>query len=353
MATAPGGHTAVRIADGDGDRTEPPGVEASAHGASEGTEQLRTAVAASARAEASLSALQRAIQQVASGVTGAKEANEHLSAELHRVRELLASTNEQRLALRNRADQLEAELARAHADAKADRDFLIEEQDRFLTALLEEHEATVERIDRERQRALAEVARLEQRRPSGAHRAHTPAGDGDEQLAKLLEERDRSRQVVRRLQTQRDEAQAEATRLAAALEEARRQLIHVGRPATTEPPDRFARRTEPARPHPTDDADVPEPEAALPAGDRPTLDGAAFRRATLPPEPDELAAALKRARRSPASGQPAAKPGDNGGRRVPLKSKPDPSRQSLGGYSLRGDDVADDHVPRAPKGGPR
>ena len=58
--------------------------------------ELGAVLAASTRAGASLSALYRAIQQVTDGVTDARQANEHLTQELSRVREMLGASNEER-----------------------------------------------------------------------------------------------------------------------------------------------------------------------------------------------------------------------------------------------------------------
>ncbi|HKO52855.1 MAG TPA: hypothetical protein VJV79_34340, partial [Polyangiaceae bacterium] len=56
--------------------------------------RVQAALAASARAEASLSGLFRAIQQLGNGVGGAREANESLTLELEGLRDLLAAASE-------------------------------------------------------------------------------------------------------------------------------------------------------------------------------------------------------------------------------------------------------------------
>lgn len=315
-------------------------------------ETVEAALAASTRAEATLGALYAAIQQVTQGVSGAREANEQLSSELHRVREMLATANEQHLVYENQVALLQQQLEAAQSD----REFLIEEQDRFLAGLLEEHAQTVEQLIAEREEAFQRVERLmrqvqETAPPMPRARVSTHPGlgedsavtpplrsierpDVDRNVEKLLAERDRSREVLRRLQAQRDEAHQA---LAAVTKERDRYLSELSRIA----PGRVAaprplvsvedsRRTQPAVPHLTTRTTDPSPadDGALgqPIGER----------MTLPPAIDQ-SAVIALSRPSPPSGtlaQPAS-----ADEKPPIKRKPDPTTQPLGGYSLRGDDT--------------
>lgn len=137
MATSPGLSPAESAEEEPAAAREGPEVET--RGPTSHEQTVEAALAASTRAEATLGALYRAIQQVTQGVSGAREANDQLASELHRVREMLAASNEQRLVFMNQVSLLEQQLA----DARSDREFLIQEQDRFLAGLLEEHEAAV------------------------------------------------------------------------------------------------------------------------------------------------------------------------------------------------------------------
>lgn len=315
---------------------------------------VEAALAASSRAEATLDALYNAIQQVTQGVSGAREANEQLAEELHRVREMHASSNEQRLVYRNQVALLQEQLE----DARNDREFLIREQDRFLAGLLDEHEQTLSRLAAERDEAFARVEKLlrqtqETAPPAAPSVRRTNPGLGDvtppipqvvlttrqehdRNLEKLLAERDRSRDVLRRLQQQRDDAQQS---LAQVTRERDQYLSELSRFAPgrvilqrASPSPQANRRTQPAVPHLANRATDPSPpDASDSLGD--TIGD----RATLPPGGD-LQAAIALSRPSPPAGIPAQREPDT---KPPLKRKPDPATQPLGGYSVRGDDGED------------
>jgi hypothetical protein len=313
---------------------------------------VEAALAASSRAEATLDALYQAIQHATQGVSGAREANDQLAEELHRVREMHASSNEQRLVYRNQVALLQEQLE----DARNDREFLVQEQDRFLAGLLEEHEQTLSRLAAERDEAFARIEKLlretqDTAPPKSISLRRTNPGlgdvtppvpqvvlttrqDHDRNLEKLLSERDRSRDVLRRLQQQRDEAQQS---LAQVTRERDQYLSELSRFAPgrvilqrTAPSPAANRRTQPAVPHlaaRATDPSPPDPSDALgdSVGDR----------ATAPPGND-LQAAIALSRPSPPTGIPAQI-----GPRPPLKRKPDAATQPLGGYSVRGDDRED------------
>jgi len=369
--------------------TAPPGERVSTPPRAELEHELAT----SARASASLDALQAAIAQASAGMQSALDVNSRLATELAEVKSLLDESLRNRQALDARVDQLERQLEDALREAARSRDFLIEEQDRFLAGILDEHEHSLRELRRERDAALVER--------SGAPRAHTPRapdthrtspGIGDsspppmvspktaetarpgqanrtnpglapppagvtapidasiESLDKLLAERERSRDVLKRLQEQRDEAQKSLTDTIRERDELLRELEKLA-------PERFkqgrrpwsphdARRTVPAIPMvlhrstdpspatPTDPSLDPSEDADESIGDR----------VTSPPS-DDAFALLSASRPSPAEGTPAQtnqEPETGADGKPLLKRKPDPTRKALGGYSLSGDDVSDE-----------
>ncbi|GMV16956.1 MAG: hypothetical protein HS104_26230 [Polyangiaceae bacterium] len=361
MATSPGLSPAESAEEEPAAAREGPEVET--RGPTSHEQTVEAALAASTRAEATLGALYRAIQQVTQGVSGAREANDQLASELHRVREMLAASNEQRLVFMNQVSLLEQQLA----DARSDREFLIQEQDRFLAGLLEEHEAAVERLVRDREEAFARIEKLmrqtqETAPPSGGVRRTSPGlGDAtpimpsvrpvvvtemDRNVEKLLAERDRSREVLRRLQQQRDAAQQA---LADVTKERDRYLSELSRvaPGRIAPPrplvsPQDARRTQPAVPHLAVRSTDPVPPAEEGTGEN------IGERMTAPPG-EELQNAIAMSRPSPPAGIPAQSV-PTPPQKPPLKRKPDPAMQPLGGYSLRGDDESAEESVKGPAG---
>ena len=113
---------------------------------------FRAAIDAGARAGASLSELSQTIRALFSGHSGATEANQQLSNELH--------------ALAARLEQLQLE----QSSAEAERLLVESQQDEFVVGLLDEHEATqalVLKLELERDELRAEASRL--RASLGAH----------------------------------------------------------------------------------------------------------------------------------------------------------------------------------------
>ena len=181
----------------------PPELTASEPEAQEPSEEhVRAALAASSRAEASLSALHRAIQLVTANVSGAREANSQLNQELARVREMLGSSNEERLALKNRVELLERALVEARDQADAERRYIIDDQDRFLAGLLDEHEQTLERVVREREALRAQLEQMARRDAAEERRSNlTPP---DRPITDAAQELVEARHVIEKLTTERD-----------------------------------------------------------------------------------------------------------------------------------------------------
>lgn len=330
-------------------------------------QRVQAALAASTRTEASLSTLFRAVREMTDGLSGAREANEQMVGELGTVRRMLRQATERNTELEAQLATLRTDheaalglVAHLRAEAERERAFLVEEQDRFLAALLEEHDEAVTRLE----------ARLEQAKGASSHdepppqRVTAPAGrlvspDSDtaalardlaearRNIDRLVRERDRSREVLRRLQAQRDEAQR-ALDTAGRRQDAIRTVPHL---AAEDPPKDTAaanRKTDPLGPMAR--------AAAAAAGRAPLDDASIFDRATTvpptpvthptpPPElraaitappaptPDDLPSAPSEARSaitapSLAQTSRATKP-------PPLKQKPDPASRPIGGYSLK------------------
>jgi len=225
--------------------------------------RVQAAIAASARAEASLSSLFRAIQSLDTGVGGAREANELLTRELEALREMLGAANEQQLAAKQKVTLLEQALDRARKETERERKFLTEQHDAFIVDLLDEQEGELERRDAELHRLREELAslrvqnaELEKRaieksrelptvpppnldaRSSSRMRAAERIDEGtaldraeraelERTAQKLAEDRERARETVQRLQTQRDEAQSAVVRVTRERDEALEQIFRL------------------------------------------------------------------------------------------------------------------------------
>jgi hypothetical protein len=245
---------------------------------------MQAALAASARAEASLSGLFRAIQQLGNGVGGAREANESLTIELEGLRDLLGVASERQQIFERKISELERVLDRTRQEHARERVFLIDQQDLFLVKLLDEQELELKKRDVELDALRAKLAELEHdelenapplsARPSNAEA--TPliqpensagAAGAEQDLAeraelertaqRLAEDRERARETVLRLQMQRDEAQNAVVRIGKerdeALHEIHRLRSELGGPRiplSTRPPSGEIRRdSNPARVH--------------------------------------------------------------------------------------------------------
>jgi hypothetical protein len=203
--------------------------------------RLQAALTASARAEASLSGLCRAIEHLGSGLGGAREANELLAAELEALRELLGRASDQQLIFERKVAELESVLDRTQKEHDRERAFLIDQQDAFLVKLLDEQEADLKHRDGELSVLRGRIRELELRAPETlapaleseaseprplqlleATRSSEPTelellrAEQDElarTAQKLAEDRERARETVARLLAQRDEAQTAVLRI--------------------------------------------------------------------------------------------------------------------------------------------
>ena len=208
---------------------------------------MQAALAASARADASLTGLFRAIQQLGNGVGGAREANESLTIELEGLRDLLGVASERQQVFERKISELELVLDRTRKEHVHERVFLIDQQDLFLVKLLDEQELELKQRDDELAALRARLAEPEQ---AGRDRvapapSHAPPSEAvlfalldrpgeavsseleraeraelERTAQKLAEDRERARETVARLQAQRDEAQNAVARIAKERDEA-------------------------------------------------------------------------------------------------------------------------------------
>lgn len=345
----------------------------------EDEQTVQAALLASTRAEATLSSLYRAIQQVTAGVSGAREANDQLAAELQRVREMLGASNEQRLSLKSQVLLLEQQLVELRDEAIREREFLLAEQDKFITGLLEEHDGVVNRLVHEREEAIARAKASDtlppQRRNTspgmgeGGHhtpvpgRLSDPGVDPERNIERLMAERERAREVLRRLQTQRDEAQQALTKMTEERDAIQAELARIAPARVASPRPAMSmqdiRRTQPAVPlavHRTTDPAPPEQNSAI--GESVEIED----RVTAPPDAPTHEAAIVASRPSipvprPLSSQEA--PTDPPKRpqhtaapisppKPPLPRKPDPTSRPLGGYSMSGEALGEHDVDTTP-----
>ncbi len=285
--------------------------------------RLQAALAANARAEASINGLFRSIQNLGSGVGGAKEANESLTHELEALRDMLSTANEQQMAFKQKVALLEQALDRARKDNERERAFLIEQQDAFIVTLMDDQEIVLRARESDLETLRGRVAEFERRGPSTlaplaasaslpparAERSSPSAASSpvassapsssasdieraeraelERTAQKLAEDRERARETVQRLQAQRDEAQGAVARISKERDEAL-QAVHrlkaeLGGPRiSTRPPSAESRR---------DSASFRSPSSP---GDLLTLDGlemeARLTRPVTPSQPGFAAA---------------------------------------------------------------
>ena len=196
-------------------------------------QHFRAALDAGSRAGTSLTDLSRIMAELSGGLVGARQANEQLVQELSTLRAMLGSANEQQLALQHRTALLEQELTLSQSAAERERQFLTEQHDEFLAAILEEHEEALRARNSQGDttRMSADVADLAQKLV-------------ESESARLLAETEcvRAREALARAQTQRDDAQARADKRERERDELRaeasqlRARLGTHRSASTTPP---------------------------------------------------------------------------------------------------------------------
>lgn len=164
---------------------------------------VEAALDASNRTTTSLSGLLEALSSFTSGINGAQEASEQLKQELMLLREMLGASNQERLALKVRVENLELELEEARNDVEQEQRYVRDEQDRFIAALMEEYETEIEQLKQ----------LLTASGPVNPAVASRELRDALEAVAVAQAERQHSRELAHRAQRQRDSAQREVLRL--------------------------------------------------------------------------------------------------------------------------------------------
>ncbi len=178
---------------------------------------IGSAMNASSRTGRSLSELLAALGEFQASVSGARDTHEHLQIELEQIRDLLGRTNTERLALKNRVAALEAELAERGDITELDASYVQEEQDRFIAALIDEYDDELATLRAERDQARAQLG-LGSTMANPSKTIPSPAPNDDleqarQRIDQLVADREKTRTLIKRAQTQRDAAQAKADRL--------------------------------------------------------------------------------------------------------------------------------------------
>jgi hypothetical protein len=266
-------------------RTPPPSLSFSRR-----EQPFHAALDAGARAGSSLSELSKIVSELSSGLMGAKQANENLVRELGTLRGMLSSASEQQLNLKQRLSALEQELTSTKDQAEQERQFLAEQHDDFVSALLEEHEEAL------RDANAADAARID------ADVSHLTQKLVHTEAARLLAEAEqtRAREALAKAHAQRDEAQARAEKLERERDELRaeasqlRARLGTHRSASTVPPPPVVSRPPSFHPPPALQLDAGELDSTLHASPRlPSV------RPRLTPAPAELRGAVVSSARPP------------------------------------------------------
>ena len=245
--------------------------------AHESDTRLQAALAASARADASLNGLFRAIQQLGSGLGGAREANESLTLELEGLRDLLGVASEQQRIFERKISELEQVLDRTRKEHSEELGYFIDQQDLFLVKLLDEQELELKQRDLALEALQGRIAELERRdqvalAPTLIQESVPPSSlelrerepppvsavseleraeraELERTAQKLAEDRERARETVARLQAQRDEAQDTVARIGRERDELMHEIHRLRSelggpriPLSTRPPSGESRR---------------------------------------------------------------------------------------------------------------
>jgi hypothetical protein len=104
---------------------------------------------ASAKNAAGLQALQRAFKYAAKGLGSAAEAHERMAAQVQGLLELVETLRVERDSLQELVSAYIEEQQALNEAARSDRERLLEEQDRFIQLLLEEHEQALSAVKRD------------------------------------------------------------------------------------------------------------------------------------------------------------------------------------------------------------
>jgi hypothetical protein len=265
-------------------------------------QHFRAALEAGSRAGSSLSELSKIVAELSGGLSGAKQANEQLVHELSTLRAMLGAANEQQLAQSHRIALLEQELMSSQGAAERERQFLTQQHDEFLAAILEEHEEALRARDRQGEAPRihdyeAELAQKLVQAESARLAAEGDCARARETLAKVQAQRDEAQARADKRERERDELRAEASQL--------RARLGIHRASSTAPPPPLTSGRPPAfRPPLALELDTGELDSTLhPRGSTPRLPSV---RPRLTPAPAELERAVYTPR--PDSSAPVAEP---------------------------------------------
>jgi hypothetical protein len=123
-------------------------------------ESIEAALAESARTEANLNLLLRGLEQIVAGASASRESNSMLSRELDSLRDVMARSSAEEMALRQRVRLLEQSVERARRDAALERAFFLEQEDAFLAEILTDHEREVAELRRRLMDALSNASQI-------------------------------------------------------------------------------------------------------------------------------------------------------------------------------------------------
>lgn len=152
-----------------------------------GLRQIDAALGDALRTEANLGLLMRSLNHLGAGAEAARTANTELIGELDELRAHLNRSREEEHALRFRMGQLEQMLNLIQHESRREREFLIDQQDRFLFDILEDHE-----------RQLKFLRQSEPEPEPQQGRDHPPA------ISELIAQRDQAREYATRCERERD-----------------------------------------------------------------------------------------------------------------------------------------------------
>ncbi len=175
-----------------------------------GVQRMEAALTDAVRTEANLGLLARGLRHLSASAQAARAANVELMHELDELRSHLSRRDEEEHALRFRMNQLEQLLDLIRQETTREREFLIEQQDRFLVEILTDHD-----------RQLGELQdRL---------REHGPNKLDPRELDELITQRDQAREYALRCERERDLAWQELAAGVATPNAARAPVEHIQR----------------------------------------------------------------------------------------------------------------------------
>ena len=152
----------------------------------DGVQRMESALSNAVRTEANVGLLMRGLKHLAASAEAARTANTELIHELDELRVQLTRGQSEEHALRYRMFQLEQLLTVIRQETASEREFLIQEQDRFLHELLTDHER--------------QLNDLRQRVRDSAGGAQNEA----DKIAELTAQRDQAREYATRCERERD-----------------------------------------------------------------------------------------------------------------------------------------------------